>query len=452
MIMIRKSSVSFALLFAAITGHALAQSTPGVFSHEVLPIIQEKFEPLLERETGLVLESWETLMAGSDHGEVVIPYDSDGSLLIRLATQLSSEDPLSMHATHISEEDLSTVRSWIERGAPSDDGGIAYSDASNLLYACIQGAAQLAVIDMDANLVIRTIDLQELGFTADSRPHHVAVEPDGSAFYVSLIGDDTVLKFNRENELIDQVAFERPGMLVVNPADHQLFVGRSMKAVNPPQRIGIIERESMDLEELDVFFPRPHALAIDPTGTYVYVGSLAENRMATVDYASESPELQSIEGDTHTLVQFAVSPDGQTMVVGGQLTGEFFFFDTSDPATPTLVESIKVGMAPWHPVFSPDGSVVWFGNKMGNRATVVDIAKRAVVATVEGLSEPHGAAVSPDGRTVYISNNNLNGAYHGRYTWQDGYLPGAIAVIDSESREITRMLEVGPNPTGLGTR
>ena len=30
---------------------------PGVFSHDVLPLIQEKYEPLLERETGLFLES-----------------------------------------------------------------------------------------------------------------------------------------------------------------------------------------------------------------------------------------------------------------------------------------------------------------------------------------------------------------------------------------------------------
>ena len=160
--MIRRYLISFALLYATVTGHALAQSTPSVFSHEVLPLIQEKFEPLLERETGLSLESWGALMAGSDHGEVVIPYDPDGSLLVRLATQLSSEDPLSMHAANVSKEDLATVRSWIERGAPNDNGDIAFSDASNLLYACIQGAAQLAIIDMDVNLVIRTIDLQEL--------------------------------------------------------------------------------------------------------------------------------------------------------------------------------------------------------------------------------------------------------------------------------------------------
>ena len=450
--MLRKYFSSVAFFLVLFHGNVLAQSAPAIFSRDVLPIIQEEFAPLLERETGLSLESWDEIMAGSDHGEIVIPYDPDGSLLIRLATNLSDEDPLSTHATKLSDEDVLTVRSWIERGAPNDEGHIAYSDASSLLYACIQGAAKVAVIDMDANVVIRTIDLQELGFTENSRPHHVAVEPDGSAFYVSLIGDDTVLKFNRNNELIDQIAFERPGMLVVSPTDSLLFVGRSMKAVNPPQRIGIVERNGMEIEEQDVFFPRPHALAVDPTGAYVYVGSLAENRMAIVDHEAGSPELQSLEGETHTLVQFAISPDGNTMVVGGQLTGEFFFFDTSDPSIPTLEGSIKVGMAPWHPVFSPDGNFVWFGNKMGNRATVVDVAKRIIAATIEGLSEPHGAAISPDGRNVYISNNNLNGAYSGRYTWQDGHLPGVIAVIDSESREITKMLEVGPNPTGLGTR
>jgi len=431
---------------------AYAQSDGVVFSEDVLPIIQQDFAPLLERETGLSLDSWDSIMAGAQHGEIVIPYDPDGSLLTRLARMLSSDDSLSEMALRVSDEDLAIVRSWISEGAPNDDGQIAFSDASDLLYVCIQGGATINVIDMNANVIIRSIDLQSLGFTADARPHHVAVEPDGSAFYVSLIGDDRVLKFNQDNQLIGQIPFERPGMLVVSPTDSLLFVGRSMKAINPPQRIGIIERNGMDSEELDVFFPRPHALAIDPTGAYVYVGSLAENRIAVIDHATASPELQTIEGDPHTLVQFAVSPDGQTMVVGGQLTGQFFFFDTSDPSNPTLEESIQVGMAPWHPVFTPDGEYVWFGNKMGNRATVVNLDERTIAGTVEGLSEPHGAAISPDGQTVYISNNNLNGAYAGRYTWQDSTPPGFVAVIDSETREIKRMLEVGPNPTGLGTR
>ena len=75
---------------ALCTAAASAQSAPengGVFSEEILPLLQESFAPLLERESGLDLTSWESLMEGSDHGEVVIPFDPKGSLLIKLVTQ-----------------------------------------------------------------------------------------------------------------------------------------------------------------------------------------------------------------------------------------------------------------------------------------------------------------------------------------------------------------------------
>ena len=432
---------------------ASGQSTPTgkdiTFSNDILPLLQGKFAPLLSQEPGLGLESWQSLMRGSDHGQVLIPFDAENSLLIRLATELGSNHPLREYADMLTEEEVSRVRAWIDGGARDDGGTVPYADARSLLYACNEGAAAVSVIDMDALVVIRTVKLEELGFTSDSRPHHVAVEPDGSAWYVSLIGDDAVLKFNRENELVAQTDFERPGMLALHEEEDALFVGRSMKAVNPPQRIGRITRSTMDIDEIDVFFPRPHALAIHPDGAHVYIGSLAENRMATLEDASESVELYSIDGPIHTLVQFALTPDGSTMVVGGQLTGRLLFFDTTTPASPALVDSIAVGAAPWHPVFGPAGRQVWFGNKMAGTVTVVDALEREVTAVIGGLAQPHGAAMSPDGKHVFISNNNLNGAYKSRYGF-DGQ-PGAVAVISAESHQIVKMLEIGPNATGLGT-
>ena len=421
------------------------------FSEQILPLLQQKFAPLLQNETGLELDSWESLIAGSDYGEVLIAFDAENSLLIELATKLDAAHPLRPHADALTPEEIGLMRRWIDDGARNDDGEVPYADAENLLYACNQGAAAVSVIDMDANVVIRTVKLQPLGFTEQSRPHHTAVEPDGSFWYVSLIGDDKVLKFNRDNELVAQADFERPGMLAMHPTEDLLFVGRSMKAVNPPQRIGLIERSDMDIDEIDVFFPRPHALAIHPDGKHVYTASLAENRMATVDFAEEAVELLSIEGPTHTFVQFAIAPDGQTMVVGGQLTGKFMFFDMSTPTEPTLVETIDVNAAPWHPVFSPDGRFVYFGNKMASTVTVVDVENRSVAAAIEGdgVSQPHGAAISPDGRHVYIASNNLNGTYTPRYPFGDNDKPGTVAVINTETRAIEKVLEIGPNATGL---
>ena len=120
-----------------------------------------------------------------------------------------------------------------------------------------------------------------------------------------------------------------------------------MAAVNPPQRIGVIQRSSMQIEEVDVFFPRPHALAVDPHGERFFTASLGQNTVAYAPLGVEEVDLYNIDGTTHTLVQFALSPDGDWMVAGGQLSGELLIFDLSNPQ-PTLVKSIPVGGQPWH--------------------------------------------------------------------------------------------------------
>ena len=48
----------------------------------------------------------------------------------------------------------------------------------SLLYVCIQDEAKVAVVDMTARSVLRTIDFQKLGFPATAKPHYVVVEND----------------------------------------------------------------------------------------------------------------------------------------------------------------------------------------------------------------------------------------------------------------------------------
>ena len=83
-----------------------------------------------------------------------------------------------------------------------------------------------------------------------------------------------MLKFDRKNELLGQLPMEVAGMLGVQANGDLLVVTRSMSAVNPPARIGLVRRSDMDVEEIDVPFPRPHASAADPRGGRIWVGSL----------------------------------------------------------------------------------------------------------------------------------------------------------------------------------
>ena len=375
----------------------------------------------------------------------------------------------------------------------STESPVVAIDDAPYVYVCNETSATVTVINANTLEVVDTVDFKALGFDKNSKPHHVAVEPDGSFWYVSLISAGKVLKFDRQNNLIDSADFETPGMLALHPKEDLIFVGRSMKAVNPPQRIGMLERSSMDMDEVDVFFPRPHGVVIDPRGDYVYTGSLSVNQFLSMNIETGDVNLNKVDGETHTFVQFALSPDGTRMVVSGQLTGKVLVFDTTDPSDIKQIKAIDVKAGPWHPAFTPDGKFVYFGNKMANTVTVLNMEKLEVEKVIEGkgLAQPHGIAISPDGKYVFISNNNQEmmmmmmgnkekmddehaghdmdkeddeHAGHNMDKDDDEHAGhdmgmkdekkdpehGSMVVIDTATNEIVKVIELGFNPTGVG--
>lgn len=345
--------------------------------------------------------------------------------------------------------------------APAAQTGRGVAAAGgDLLYVCNQDDATVSIIDMATNSVVRTVDLQQLGFSANAKPHHVAVEPDGSFWYVTLIGDGRIVKFDSSDRMVGQVPFETPGMLALHPTEDLLLVGRSMTAVNPPQRIGVLRRSDMMLNELSVFFPRPHALALEPRSGTAYTASLAVNQMAAVRPLDEQVELVDVPGPAHALMQFAVSPDGRTLVVSGELSHTVLVFDITQPMAPRLTDEIDVGPQPFDPIFTRDGRWVYLGNKAANTVTVIDMTSRTVAEVISGrgLAQPHGVATSPDGRFVYISNNNTGQAHDMAAGHEAHAAPaasggrGTVVVIDTQTRDIVDVIEVGRNTSGIGTR
>lgn len=347
-------------------------------------------------------------------------------------------------------------------GAIGPAGDPVPGGVGDRIYVTSQDAATVTIIDASSHEVVGLVDLTELGFSANAKPHHVVADPDGSHWYVSLIGENRVLKLDARDRVVGQAEFEVPGMLAYDLETDRLFVGRSMSAVNPPQRIGVIDRDDMRVvEEIAVLYPRPHALEAHPRAVHVYSSSLAANQMAVVDPDEEDVRVQALmeghtpvagtdhgEGDemVHTLVDFAIAPDGSTMVGTGEMSGQLLAFDLTDPGAPRLTRQIPVGRRPWHPVFSPDGGEVWVPNKGDDNVVVVETAGWTVMDTIsgDGFSEPHGAAFSPDGRFVFISNNDLADRVPGA--------GGTVVVIDAETRDVVKVIPVGPNATGVGTR
>ncbi len=353
----------------------------------------------------------------------------------------------------------------------SPGAGPAPRPEGPFLYVANQNGASVSVIDIEERAESVRVDLQALGFGPNAKPHDTAVDPDGSHWYVSLIGENRVLKLDRSNRLVGQVEMEVPGLVVAHPTRDLLLVGRSMTAVDPPSSIALIRRSDMTLlDEIDVLFPRPHAIAAGRGGQWAYTASLAVNQIAAIDLENGDVHLVEVPaGDrgeavaaepgagphdtahaAHTLVEFAVSPDGRTMVAGGEVSGDLLVFDLSDPGAPRVVSTVPLGGAPWHPAFAPDGRFVWVPLHRADAVAVVDVSSWEVVERMDGrgLAQPHAVQPSPDGRWIFVSNNNTEGTYTPR-----GGDPraGTVVVIDPEAREIVDVLEVGPNAAGIET-
>lgn len=108
-----------------------AQSNPD-FAKNVAPIFQKNClgcHSSTAHRGGLVLESYESLMKGGRHGEVVVAHDSDASRLLQMIEgKLDPQMPL--ESDPLGQADIAVIRSWIKVGASGPAPGTLSPTAS----------------------------------------------------------------------------------------------------------------------------------------------------------------------------------------------------------------------------------------------------------------------------------------------------------------------------------
>jgi YVTN family beta-propeller protein len=148
----------------------------------------------------------------------------------------------------------------------------------------------------------------------------------------------------------------------------------------------------------------------------------------------------------------APRPEGPQLYVSDETGGKLIVVD---PASGQAVEEIAVGKRPRGLHLSHDGAqvlVALSGSPIGGPGVdesklpppdrsadgigVVDLATRKLLRTYKSGQDPESFDLSPDGRTVYVSNEDA----------------AEMSIVDLASGEITHRVKVGEEPEGVTVR
>ena len=406
---------------------------------------------------GLQMNSWANLIKGWERGEALIPFDADNSLLVELTRKLENSNELS-------EVKIAFLERWINEGAQNGNGEVPYGNSTNLLYVCSQGEGLVNVIDVDAQLVIRNIDLTEMGFPASAKPHHVEVAPDKQHIFISMIDAqvNTVAKISTSSyELAGQVTTDIPALMAHHPSEDVLYVSRFMLSNSTTSIFAV---NSVTMEPLDngsdgaIILPPgltvPHAMAISSDGNYAYTASFVEDQFLVVNHNTQEFEEAIPLGAGKQPLQGSVSADDSKVFISCFGTGQIIIIDVSDANSRAVADSVDLGGRPWHSVFNGDDSKLYVGNLMMNNFAVIDVNTLQPVTYgagdgSDGLSQPHGIAISADGKHVFISGRNQAGAYEPYFDFGDNSSAGTVTVIDTETNTIVKVIEIENFGSGM---
>jgi YVTN family beta-propeller protein len=104
-----------------------------------------------------------------------------------------------------------------------------------------------------------------------------------------------------------------------------------------------------------------------------------------------------------------------------------------DVAQKKIVRTLKAGSDPENFDVSPDGKQIFISNEDDEEVSVVDIASGAVVKTAKVGAQPEGVKVTPDGKLVWVTSEET----------------GTISVLDPVAGKILKTFKVGHRPRSV---
>lgn len=409
------------------------------------------------------LREWMDIFAGGDHGAIVIPFKASKSHVVfhmnvdSLLAPISTPHMPPFAGANIPADQLRLIMRWIDEGAQDDDGNIALSTyPQGKVLITNQAEDLVTVVDVASNLVARYIQagVANVFIQPPHAPHNVTVDIAHGYYYVNLVASGEVLKYRlSDNVRVGEVSgLISPTQVALSGSGDTAYVAQFASGVNA---IRVLDTRTMQVigQFSSTYLDKPHGVQVTPDGKELWItGNLSDN-ILVVNLQDNSTSLIQLDGQAPGIggnllpYQTVMTSDNRFVYVSCQRSNEVRVISRSSM---NVVKSIPVGVFPLIPAISPDDRFVYVPNRNSNSLSVISTLTDSVVATIANVGpQPHGIAITNDGRFAYVSCENVAATVPPHHPTSGSKTPGYVSIIDLQSNTVIKQFEVGAFAAGI---
>jgi YVTN family beta-propeller protein len=349
----------------------------------------------------------------------------------------------------------------------------SFTGATNIgdkVYVAAEDAGRIDVISTKSRSVKAKIDLsQKQGDkTYMYMAHNVQVAPDGKSVWVTAnaMSDEHTSFRTKVQNILSPTAYADNGheestandqLIVIDPFTdkitkridigsnlhlaHVVLTPDSKYAVAVAQEKGEIYKVDANNYQIVSTIPtrqnaEPHGLRMTSDGRNVYIAMMGDKSIGQLNLETASLTYIPLSGKP---VQTGVSADGKYALAT--------VFDTRSVAVYNIpqkqlnyIDLPKEAKGPLQLYPTPDAKYAfvadqgnYFGQPDGDKVYKVDLQQLKVVETIKVGTAPHGVVVSPDGKTVYVTNLVSND----------------VSIVDTATNKEVGRVSTGAKPNGI---
>jgi YVTN family beta-propeller protein len=299
--------------------------------------------------------------------------------------------------------------------------------AAMLLLAPAPAFAKAAVVlnsDDDSLSVVDTESYKETARTHIGRqPHHLILTPDGQSLIIAMAEGNEIVLIDRPTGTIkEHIPLSDPYQIGFSP-DAKWFVTTSLRL----DRIDIYNAANYQPIYQLPAATRPSHIGFSPDSSTVYVTLQSSDKLTAIDLASGQAKWTVPIGPQPAGV--LVRPSGKILVgvMGSDHIAEV------DPRDGSIVRTIHTDRGAHNFLLSPDGKTLYVSNRVAGTISVLNADTLEVTGTFPAPGGPDDMALSPDGKEIWVTGR-----------WR-----ASVDVIDRDVGTLKTRIRVGRSPHGI---